>query len=164
MPESIGVSQRYAALSEAEIDDAARVTSNAGKSIHEGAVLVVLLISATSANGQDLAFTDDLLPAATGDSRTYLINGNPDDTVTETVLPIFEVNNNDSTMAKTKPFENDSVELPTTVFLICPLSRRQRHAMRASPMISRARASIQRLHRDCCDLMLPGSLFLNPVF
>jgi len=87
-----------------------------GRAFMTGLALVILLIFATSANGQVLTLTDDLLPAATGNSWTYQINDDPDDIVNDTVLPIFQINDNGLTRVKTKPFENDSVDLPTNVF------------------------------------------------
>ncbi len=55
-----------------------------------------------------------LLPLEPGNSWTYQIDGDPANTVTETALAEFEINDNGLIRIDSVPIENDSVTLPTT--------------------------------------------------
>jgi hypothetical protein len=60
--------------------------------------------------------TDYVLPLGTGNSWTYQIDGDPQNSFTETVLPPFEINDSGLINVDTKPVESDSVASPTTIF------------------------------------------------
>ena len=91
--------------------DAKNKSSWGRHSMMKRIMLGLFLVYSLSAYGQG-----EILPLELGNSWTYQIDGDAQNTVTESTLPEFEINDNGLIRIDTVPVENDSTTLPVTVF------------------------------------------------